>query len=385
MTPKINNNLLLFWTSSFFRYIGGSSFIAVIPLYLNYRGLNLLEIGLISSLGSVVTILLPLLAGRAADTWSKKKVVLIAQSFSVALTPLYMLAGSFQSLLSLQLFVPSLYYVAESVSSAIMLDNAKVGKFGINLAILRSAAIGWSIGSFSAGFIIENYGFEYVFIFMAFFHFIAAFLVSRFKEVKHEPQVIHKSRSSLFTLPVFSFLALLVLIFSTMPSFYSFLPLYLKNELMVPENLIPLIFAITPLGEIPLTLIMGRFSDRFGRRKAVFLCLLAYPIRWTAIMMLNDFSLILPVQILHGFTFAALNATSIAYLADIIPANARGIISGAASASFSLALAIGGYVLGYTAQNYGFKTMYLQAVVTSLIAIVLFAIVLIRKPRSKVS
>jgi len=127
--------------------------------------------------------------------------------------------------------------------------------------------------------------------------------------------------------------------------FLFFLPLYLKNVLLVPENLVPLIFTITPLGEIPLTFIMGRFSDRFGRRKAVFLCLLAYPLRWTAIMMLNDFYLILPVQILHGFTFAALNATSIAYLADIMPADARGVISGAFSASFSLALAIGGYVL----------------------------------------
>jgi MFS family permease len=358
---------------------------AVIPLYFNYRGLNYLEIGLISSLGSVMTILLPLLAGRAADVWSKKKMVLLSQIFSFTLAPLYIFANNLLSLLSLQLLVPSLYGVSESVSSAIMLDNAKVGKAGINLAILRSSAVGWSIGSFTTGFIIQNYGFEYVFIFMASFYLVAAFLILGLKEMKPEMRVIHKSGPRFINLHVLSFLALIVLILSTMPAFYSFLPLYLKNELKVPENLIPLIFTITPLGEIPITLVMGKFSDRFGRRKAVFLCLLAYPIRWTAIMMLTDFSLILPVQILHGFTFAGLNATSIAYLADIVPADSRGVISGAFSSSFSLALAIGGYALGFTAQNYGFKTMYLQAVITSLLAIVLFLITMFKKPYVKAS
>ncbi len=163
-----------------------------------------------------------------------------------------------------------------------------------------------------------------------------------------------------------------------MPAFYSFLPLYLKNELFVPDSLIPLVFTITPLGEIPLTYLVGQISDRFDRLKAVLVCLLAYPVRWSAIMMLGNFTLILPFQILHGFTFAGLNATSIAYLSTIIPSSARGTIIGIFSACFSLAITMGGYLLGLTAQNYGFHAMYLQAIITSLIAMAIF-ILLIRK------
>ncbi len=385
MTRKIDRNLLVLWLSCFFRYIAGSSFMAVIPLYLNYRGLSYLEIGLISSLGSVPVIALPVLAGRAADTWSKKKIVLISQICSFLLTPLYVLAGNFASLLPLQLVVPALYSIAESISSAISVDIAKAGKVGMNLGILRSAAAGWSIGSFSTGLIIQYYGFEFVFVFMAFFYFIAFLFVTRLKEInsaKDTAARMEPKTAVLSNLHVLSFLAIIILALSTMPAFYSFLPLYLKNELLVPESMIPLIFTITPLGEIPLTFLVGRLSDRFDRRKAVLLCLLAYPVRWTAIMMLGNFTLILPIQILHGFTFAGLNATSIAYLSTIVPTSARGTIVGAFSASFSLALAIGGYVLGFTVQNYGFQTMYLQAIITSLVAIAIFILVIIRKKKT---
>jgi predicted MFS family arabinose efflux permease len=357
---------------------------AVIPLYLNFRGLSYLEIGLISSLGSIPMIALPVLAGSAADTWSKKMIILISQICSFLLTPLYVLAGNFPSLLLLQLIVPALYSIAESISSTISVDIAKGGKVGMNLGILRSAAAGWSIGSFSTGLIMQYYGFEFVFFFMAVFYFIAFLIVTQLKDtnsVKDTATRMEPKTAVLSNLHVLSFLAIIILVLSTMPAFYSFLPLYLKNELLVPESLIPLVFTITPLGEIPLTFLVGRLSDRFDRRKAVLLCLLAYPVRWTAIMMLSNFTLILPVQILHGFTFAGLNATSIAYLSTSVPTSARGTIVGAFSASFSLAVAIGGYVLGLTVQNYGFQTMYLQAIITSLIAIVIFILVIMRKKK----
>jgi MFS family permease len=357
---------------------------AVIPLFLNFRELSYLEIGLISSLGSIPMIALPMLAGRAADTWSKKMIILISQICSFLLTPLYVLAENFASLLLLQLIVPPLYSIAESISSAISVDIAKAGKVGMNLGILRSAAAGWSIGSFSTGLIIQNYGYEFVFVFMAFFYFIAILFATRLKDTnsaKDTATRMEPKTAILSNLPVLSFLGIIILALSTMPAFYSFLPLYLKNELLVPESLIPFVFAITPLGEIPLTFLVGRLSDRFDRRKAVLLCLLAYPVRWTAIIILGNFTLILPVQILHGFTFAGLNATSIAYLSTIVPISARGTIIGAFSASFSLAIAIGGYVLGFTVQNYGFQTMYLQAIITSLIAIAIFILVIIRKKK----
>ena len=381
MIIRKNRNLRVLWLSSFFRYIAGSSFMAVIPLYFNFRGLSYLEIGLMSSLSSLPMIALPLLAGRAADTWDSKTIILISQISSSVLTPLYVLAGDFTTLLVLQLIVPPLYSTAEALSSTISVETAKTNKIGANLGILRSAAVGWSIGSFSTGLIMQHYGFLFVFVFMTVFYFIAFLFSTRLKDsnsAKNPASEMAPINEVLGNFHVITFLAIIILALSTMPAFYSFLPLYLKNELFVSESLIPLVFTITPLGEIPLTYLIGQLSDRYDRRKAVLLCLLAYPVRWTAIMMLGNFTLILPVQILHGFTFAGLNAASIAYLSTIIPTSARGTIIGIFSASFSLAITIGGYLLGSTAQNHGFHTMYLQAIITSLIAIAIF-ILLIRK------
>jgi MFS family permease len=352
---------------------------AVIPLYLNFRGLSYLEIGLISSLSSLPMIALPVLAGRAADTWGSKTIILISQICSFLFTPLYVLADDFATLLLLQLIIPPLYSIAEALSSTLSVETAKTTKIGANLGILRSAAVGWSIGSFSTGLIIQHYGFMFVFFFMGIFYFIAFLVTTHLKDTNLTENTASKMEplnAILTNFHVITFVAIIILAFSTMPAFYSFLPLYLKNELLVPESLIPLVFTITPLGEIPLAYLVGRLSDRFDRLKAVLLCLLAYPIRWTAILVLGNFTLILPTQILHGFTFAGLNAASIAYLSTIIPSSARGTIIGIFSASFSLAITIGGYVLGLTAQNYGFRTMYLQAIITSLIAIVIFVLLI---------
>jgi MFS family permease len=360
---------------------------AVVPLYFNFRGLSYLEIGLISSLSSIPLIALPVLAGRAADTWGTKTIILISQICSVLLTPLYVLAENFTLLLLLQLIVPPLYSIAEAMSSAISVDFAKAENVGMNLGILRSAAVGWSIGSFSTGLIIQYGDLVFVFIFMACFYFIAFLFAIRLKDTNSPKRFATKKEPILAILSnpqVLSFLAIIILALSTLPVFYSFLPLYLKNELLVPESLIPLIFTITPLGEIPLTFLVGRLSDRFDRRKTVLLCLLAYPIRWTAITLLSNFTLILPVQILHGFTFAGLNATSIAYLSQIIPTSARRTIIGIFSAAFSLAITIGGYTLGLTVQNYGFQTMFLQAIITSLIAIAVFILVIKKDTSTRV-
>lgn len=384
---RIDRNMRMLWLSCFFRYIAGSSFMAVVPLYFNFRGLSYLEIGLISSLSSIPLIALPVLAGRAADTWGTKTIILISQICSVLLTPLYVLAENFTLLLLLQLIVPPLYSIAEAMSSAISVDFAKAENVGMNLGILRSAAVGWSIGSFSTGLIIQYGDLVFVFIFMACFYFIAFLFAIRLKDTNSPKRFATKKEPILAILSnpqVLSFLAIIILALSTLPVFYSFLPLYLKNELLVPESLIPLIFTITPLGEIPLTFLVGRLSDRFDRRKAVLLCLLAYPIRWTAITLLSNFTLILPVQILHGFTFAGLNATSIAYLSQIIPTSARRTIIGIFSAAFSLAITIGGYTLGLTVQNYGFQTMFLQAIITSLIAIAVFILVIKKDTSTRV-
>ena len=347
---------------------------AVIPLYLDFRGLSYLEIGVISSLSSLPMIALPVLAGRAADTWGSKTIIRASQIGSFLLTPLYILAGNFTTLLLLQLIIPPLYSIAEALSSTISVETAKANQIGVNLGILRSAAAGWSIGSFSTGLIMQRYGYTFVFVFMAVFYFIAFLFTTQLKDTNSAKLTTSKMEPIMAILRNFHvllFLAITIIALSTMPAFYSFLPLYLKNELLVSESLIPLVFTITPLGEIPLTYLVGQLSDRFDRLKAVLLCLLAYPIRWTAIMILGNFTLILPIQILHGFTFAGLNATSIAYLSTIIPPSARGTIIGIFSASFSLAITIGGYVLGLTVQIYGFRTMYLQAIITSLIAIVI--------------
>ncbi|MEM2111175.1 MAG: MFS transporter, partial [Candidatus Bathyarchaeia archaeon] len=311
--------------------------------------------------------------GRISDLWSKKKISLVCNLFSAILTPLYVFSKSFISFVPLHLTVPALYWTYESICSALAVDIAKTGKVGTNLGILRTSALGWSIGSLFSGFIIQNFGFETAFVVISILYFWSAFLVSQLTEAKRdrfhleEPSLVLKDRHIIY------FLLIVVVAFSTMPAFHSFLPLYMKNELKAPESVIPLIFAITPLGEIPLTLLLGRLADRIDRRKIILICFSAFPIRWAAIVSSGNYVLVILVQMLHGLAFAGLYVAAIAYLSDMVTSRARGMIVGAFSSSISLGTTIGGYALGFTAQNFGFKTMYLQAIATSTVAVLSFA------------
>ncbi len=382
MTDSFKKNFVLLWFGSFFNFAGGGIFISIVPLYFNNRGLSYIEIGVASSIASLSMIIVPLLAGRLSDIWSRKKTAILCKSFSVALTPLYIFAGNFVSFIPLQLSVPAMFWTFESMTSAISLELSIEGKIGTNLGILRSSALGWSMGSISSGFLLQNFGFQISFITSAAFHLLSAISVLGLTEPKKGDLNLSKKKTQAFNIgKILPFLLIIVFIFSTMPAFHSFLPLFMKNELGAPESVIPLIFAITPVGEIPLTYIIGRLADKIDKRKLILICLLAFPVRWGAILLANNYVLIIPIQILHGLTFTSLYAAGIAYLSEIASTRSIGVIVGAFSSSLSIGNAMGAYLLGFTVEKFGFGTMYLQAIATSIICTVAFLILALKQKK----
>ncbi|RJS87376.1 MFS transporter [Candidatus Bathyarchaeota archaeon] len=61
------------------------------------------------------------------------------------------------------------------------------------------------------------------------------------------------------------------------PAYYTFLPLFMTEDIETSKFLSSLAFSITPFAEVPAMLYLGSLSDRIGRRKVIALCLAAYP------------------------------------------------------------------------------------------------------------
>lgn len=147
------------------------------------------------------------------------------------------------------------------------------------------------------------------------------------------------------------------------PAYYTFLPLYMVQELGASRLMASLAFSVTPVAEVPAMLLLGALSDRVGRRRVMTLCLAAYPLRFALTGVLRDPILVVAVQLLHGLTFGGLYVVTTAYLTEEL--GVAGVASSLYPVASSLGSMLGGYLLALTLASRGFHAMYMAAAAIS--------------------
>ena len=110
----------------------------------------------------------------------------------------------------------------------------------------------------------------------------------------------------------------------------NFLFLYL-NSLGASKSLMGFSLTIATISEIPVLFFADRLLGRWGAKGLLTLSLLGYGVRAFAYSFMNVPWLVLPIQLLHGPTFATLWAAGVSYADEIAPegmgATAQGLLS----------------------------------------------------------
>ena len=363
------------WFATLFLYVASGFVFPIFPVYMSFRGLGPFEIGLVASVATLLSIFPVAVIGHVSDVVNRERLEGFLGYILFVLVLLYVFVGSFVQFLLLHPIYITLVYAYMTLSGAIAMDYI-VSSRGMGFGRFRtSGAVGWVFGTFLGGWVVDNFGFFYVFIFSSMFFVVSAslFIIGglKKKEVREARDTVYHLeafRKVLSNKVVSTLYASIFIAWLTTPAYYTFLPLYMTKELGTSRFLSSVAFTITPFAEVPAMIFFGSLSDRIGRKKVIALCLAAYPVRYLLTVtggFLHEPLLVIAVQLLHGLTFGGLYVVSVAYLSESVGTEFKGLALSLYTIFSNIGSFIGNYVLGYMVDVYGFTLMYYAAALFS--------------------
>ena len=372
----------LVWPFSFYFLIfaGMASYRPFMVLYFQSLSFTGAQIGLLTGLAPLLTLVsLPLVTGFADQT-NRHKLVM-----SLSLTIMILGLILFPSLTTfLPLFIMTILTTVSfsplmslSGSAAMFMLADKKELFG---RVRLGGTIGFSVAALLAGALVENFGLKFAFWGAAGIFFIA-FLVnqnlSHSEETSGSP-VARGRASEMLKNPHFLFF--LLISFSGGISFATistYLFPYMK-ELGAPESMMGLALTIGTIAEIPILFFASRFIKRFSAYSLLIFSLAMTSLRFLLLALAPTPILVLFVQLLNGFNYPLLMVAGVTYADDHAPQGFRATAQGLFNASMGgIGAAVGGFMGGVLFESMGAKGMYFSFSI--FVTLVLLIVRLVRR------
>jgi MFS family permease len=159
--------------------IGGGILLIVIPLYLkNVLILSDAQIGLITVIFPIANILGSLIGGVSSDRFGRKQTLYVIFLVSILFAALLIYSDTWQIFAIIYGFIGFLYGCILASIGALSMDltNPRLAgtQFSFYMSLLNIGEVG--IGYGMAGFLLDNLGYERVFLYAALFYGIVLFL-----------------------------------------------------------------------------------------------------------------------------------------------------------------------------------------------------------------
>jgi len=367
LTPK------LFY---FFYFAAAASLMPFLSLYYAQLGLSGRQIGLLSGMLPLITLIVAPVWGGLADATRRHGRLL---TLAIGGTLLSVLGLSRAT--SMVGLVPNVVvYALFSAPIIPLVDNTVVAMLGQRRAEYGKqrlwGAVGWGIAAPVAGQLIDRAGLGW-----AFYGYLAlmfgGMIASTRLPVSHAGIGGH-FRSGLRSLGTNR--QWMVFLFTTLIGFIglamaiNFLFLYL-DELGADKTLMGLSLSVATLSELPVWFFSDRLLRRWGARGTLALSLLACAGQAFAYSWMRTPWLVLPIQLLHGPAFSAMWAAGVSYASEMAPegmgATAQGVFAGVA---MGLRSALGAFLGGLLYDGLGPTLMFRWGGVSALVGLLLFAL-----------
>ncbi|GAB9477628.1 hypothetical protein Gpo141_00014737, partial [Globisporangium polare] len=328
-----------------------------------------MQIGVLLSIPCVCAILGPPIWGAAADLLQNQKLVHIICLVSAALLTFSIRFVTTFQVMCVMVFVanfqtqPTMSLLDQSAMSLLSRVGGDYGKQRLY------GAIGYGAGGYLAGVLAATVGIAWCFNMVLALSCVSLFILVQYipshkrkasddslqggNHFLHNLAQIVKKRDLLV-------LFVIVLLAGIMGGLVdNFLFLYLFNLSGNNANLVGVIIAIETTSELPLFFYANHIISRFGTPKCIFAGLIAYGIRLTMYVFVQNPWLALPVEIMHGFTYGLLWAAFTNYVYQSAPAGTEGTMIGLlAAVQKGMGSGVGTLVGGYIYENFGARAMW---------------------------
>lgn len=328
---KKNKDLILVYMMFIFIYMTVGTMGPYIALFYAEQGLTPGQIGIISSVGPVATILLQTAWGTFADRTSRKGVLCFALIGSAMAAALYLLSSSFIYTLVIALLFTVFNMAVEPMAAALGLDFCTKTKR--NYAPVRlGGTIGYTLPGFLFGALFAR-DLKNVFLIYAVLVALscAATMLYPIKQEKQSPAVTADGKKvSMFSLikdPLVIFLLMSNMVAFMGSSCYTYLPLY-AQELGFDNALCGQLSAIAAVPEILLFLTIDRALKKIPPKTMIYIALGLQALR-LMVTYASGFcgALTLPVllvgQLLQAFTYLPCYYCAAQMIHERFPANLK--------------------------------------------------------------
>ncbi len=347
----------------FFLYAGVGVAVPFIPLWLRSLGFSYGQIGLLMAISAGTGALTQTALGSLSDRLRRRRPLLILACLGLAL--LYLLyphAGSFAALAVLHAYSGFCSFSANTLASAMVIDLAPKGEVAHVFARTRSwGSLGFLITTGIVSVVPAIVDPRWLFLVACGLNLAAMACAgwSREGAIGQNTTPV-RLRDGLWLLRQREVVILLLtsLVFwACLQGSTSSLSLLIES-LGGSRAMVSRAFLVAVVAEIPFMWMMGRASDRFGRRPILLVAAAALPLRLLLYSQAAAPEWVLPIQAFHGLTFSVAAVVPMAFMSDIVAPRLRASGQGLLNAVYAAGSSLGPLVAGQVSDEVGLSRMY---------------------------
>jgi PPP family 3-phenylpropionic acid transporter len=359
----------------YFVFFGaGACLIPFLTLHYQDLGLSGQQIGFLTGIVPLITMVAASVWGALADATHKHHLLLLA-----AIAGLWFCVAAMTRVNTFAALVPIICLYAIFIAPIVpLVDNSVMAGLGAQKSEYGRVRVwgsyGWGIVALMIGVVIEERGLSIAFTIYLLL-MIILFLVGLRLPVQGGAvgdSVWHGLRLLLTNRHWLLFIMVALVEGMTLGIFLNYLFLYLE-EMGASGTVMGLSLTFATISEIPIFLYARRLLARWGAPFVLMLSMMGTVVRAFAYAMMTAPWQVLPISLLHGPTFAAMWVAGVAYADETAPpglgATAQGLFS---SAVFGLGAALGAFTGGYLYEDYGAVVAFQWAGWAALAALLLF-------------
>jgi MFS family permease len=383
-----NRNIFFTGLTSFLTDTSVKMVYSVMPMFLLSIGASKTTLSLIEGVAESTASLIKAISGFWSDKTGKNKPFMLAgYALSAFVIPLYALVISPLHVLCLRFverFGKGVRAAPRDSLIAGSVTNGETGKsFGLQKAMDNSGAIAGPLLAFGLLSVIPG---DYRLIFMlAGIPAFMAILVIIFgikERSKSRQELIKKFRFKDFPVKYYLFLGI-VFIF-TLGNSTDALLMVKANDAGLKIAYIPLVYLITNLVSVLLSIPAGKLSDKIGREKLLIAGYFVYSIVYFGFGITNDTTAIVALFALYGLYSAATDGVQKAYISDITDSNKKGTGMGIYNAMLGITLLPASLIAGVLYDKTGPDVPFYFGATMSFIATLLMILFLVCQKREQV-
>ncbi|MBI5633166.1 MAG: MFS transporter [Nitrospirae bacterium] len=364
----------------------------VLPLFATHLGAGPSGVGMVAAVSAFTGIIASIPAGMLSDRWGRKRMLIMASVVFGTAPFLYLFVTNIWQLAIVRFYHGFATALFIPVSMALISDlfhderGERLGWFSTSTLLGRFAAPiagGTLLGVFAAH---PAFSFRAVYIVCGAAG-TAAFVLALRMPATHEESGAHQNWSETWQAfrSVISHRAILITalveaaILFAYGTFEAFLPLYAREQGISTYE--TGIFLSSQILTLALTKpVMGRFSDKHGRRPQIIVGALSGALSIAVFSLSSSFLPLLLFSVIFGLSLSVVTSATSAYIADLSKRETHGSAMGILGSVMDIGHTTGPIAAGIAASAFGYRISFVSASVVLVLASLLFSVMMFHSP-----